>query len=100
MYTLDTITTGVEFSKEMAIKIGDSTMNIIRSLAHAGRNSFTAEDIAYIINRQVKSEWNKVTAAQVERAIRHEAKHNARGEVRRGFRAITALGMGFYQYGR
>jgi hypothetical protein len=100
MSILNTVTTHIEYSAEGVIKIGNSMMNAINSLAAAGRVSFTADDIAHVINNNVKAERNKVTVAQVERAVKTELKHNERGEIRKGFKRIAALGSGFYQYGK
>lgn len=100
MYTLDTIKANIEYSKEGSIKTNISVMNVISQLRAAGRNTFTADDITYILNRSIKMSWNKVTTAQVERVIKTEVRHNERGEIRRGYKTITALRFGFYQYGR
>ncbi len=101
MYTLDTISSGnIVFSAEMNIKMSDTVTNIIVALSRVGRNTFTADDIVYIINRNVKADWNKVTDAQVTRVIKTEIRHNARGEYRYGMKQITAIGNGFYQYGK
>ena len=101
MYTLDTISPAtIKFSATMNIKLGDSVMNIVSALSYNGRNTFTAADIAYVINRNVKASWNKVTEVQVERVIKAEIKCNSRGEVRKGFKAITSIGYGNYQYGK
>ncbi len=95
MSILNTVKTHIERS-ENGIKIGNSTMNAINSLDRAGRNTFTADDITVILNNN----GGNVTSAQVERAVKAELVYNKRGEIRRGFKSIVDLGMGFYQYGK
>lgn len=101
MYTLDTISTNViAFSQDMNIKITDTLVNIVVELSRNGRNSFTADDIVYIINNRVKATHNKVTVVQITRALNMIVRENARGEYRYGMRrkAITRA-SDFYFYG-
>lgn len=99
MYTPDTITNVAVFSANMNIKIGDTVCNVIIALARGGRNMFSAQDIAYIINRNVKAERNKVTDVQVKSALLAEVRANARGNRRRGMRNITSIDGYFFQHG-
>lgn len=103
MYTLDTIspnviayTTSTEYRN---VKLSDTVCNIIVALNKIDRNMFSAQDVTYVINRNVKVERQKVTEDMVKRAIMTEVRHNARGEFRRGMKIIKSLGGGFFQYG-
>lgn len=97
MYILDTISVNnIVCSANGKIKVSDTVMRIAAALNRAGRSTFTAEDIAYVIARFVKD----VPFARIENAIKNEVRAGKQGMVRRGFRMVTEIGNGFYQYGK
>jgi hypothetical protein len=97
MYILDTVTVNsIACSANGKIKVSDTVMRIAAALNRAGRSTFTAEDIHYVICRFVKD----VPFARVENAIKNEVRMGKQGMVRRGYRMITEIGNGFYQYGK
>ena len=97
MYILDTVTVNsIACSDSGKIKVSDTVMRIAAALNRAGRNTFTAEDIHYVICRFVKD----VPFSRVENAIKAEVRRGNEGLRRIGYRNIYALGNGFYQYGK
>lgn len=97
MYILDTISVNnIVCSANGKIKVSDTVIKIASRLAANGRSTFTAEDIAYVVARFVKD----VPFARIENAIKNEVRAGKSGMVRRGFRMITEIGNGFYQYGK
>lgn len=99
-YILDTIHhSNIIFSANMNIKRPETVLNIARALYNAGRNTFTAEDIQYIVNKNVKASHNKVIANQVIMTLRDIVRSTNRQEKYHGHQFIYALGMGFYRYG-
>lgn len=104
MYTLNTITNTVEFSRyyrtdDINLKIGKSVYNTINALYAAGRRAITANDVQYIINRQIAADGLHISIAQVERVLRTLVRDYAAGYRRRELRKairVTADEYGFY----
>lgn len=97
MYILDTISVNnIVCSANGKIKVSDTVMRIAAALNRAGRSTFTAEDIAYVIARFVKD----VPFSRIENAIKNEVRMNKGGMVRNGYKMVTEIGNGFYQYGK
>lgn len=97
MYILDSVNVNaIACSASGKIKVSDTVMRIASQLNQMGRNTFTAEDIAYIIARFVKD----VPFSRIETAIKNEVRSGQEGMRRIGYKNIIALGNGFYQYGK
>lgn len=98
MYTLDTINFKVQYSANGNLTITKTVVNTIAALGRI-RNTMTADDVAYIINRRVASD-EQVTTKQVESVMNEIARSGRRGERYHGLLNLTAQQFGFYGYGK
>jgi hypothetical protein len=97
MYTLDTVNVNIAYSANGNIKLTQTVVNAIASLGKV-RNTMTADDVTYIINRKAHRD-EQVTVKQVEAAIKPVVAATLRSERYNGMRkGLVNIGSGFYEY--
>ena len=96
MYTLDMVNFYIVRSANGNVTLTKTVVNAIASLGKV-RNTMTADDVTYIINRKAHSD-EQVTVKQVTAVMNEIARSCARGERYFGLGNVIAQQFGFYGY--